>query len=220
MINSQKLKILGNDHFKERQEVAEILINGTATFHNQVLADSFDILGRCRIKDSIEVGQFVNRGSCSVDGKLTCEDLQNIGQGTYEIINADRINSSGSLVVNGAVQCQSFRSTGFLKLNEVLVGEQVSIKVSAPSKVCEIIGKETVEIKSVRTTLLNVISLVRRKMIAESIKGDNIYLENTEAVHVSGGIVEIGENCKINEVFYRHDLKVHPKSFVGKTTKI
>lgn len=122
--------------------------------------------------------------------------------------------------VNGAVQCQSFRSTGYLKLNEVLVADQVSINVSAPSKVCEIIGKETVEVKSVRTTLLNVISLVRRKMIAESIKGDNIYLDNTEAVHVSGGIVEIGENCKIKEVFYQYDLKVHPNSFVEKSTKI
>lgn len=219
-MKNEKLKVIGSNHFKEQQELTEISISGVATFHQDVQAETFHILGRCKLKAAVQAEQFVNKGSCSVNGKLTCDKLVNVGKGSFGIIDADSIESSGSLEATNSILCRTFQSKGYLKLRGGLIGERVSIDISAPSEVDEIKGTDEVTIKSVRLTLLNVKSLIRRKLITKAIHGKQVYLELTEAEQVHGEVVNIGSNCKVNEVFYKETLDVHPSSIVGKSTRI
>ncbi|MFA9456855.1 hypothetical protein ACERJO_08775 [Halalkalibacter sp. AB-rgal2] len=220
MINSQKLKVIGNDRIKGKQEISEINISGTATFQKEVKTEFFEVIGRCKLNATVQSETFINKGSCFVKDKLTCNKLINIGQGSFHNIDADSIKSFGSLKVNDSILCRTFQSTGYIKLDGELIGEHVSMEVSAPSKVHEIKGNEKVAIKSVKATFFNIISFVRRKVIANSIQGKNVYLEHTEANHVSGENVDIGKKCKIEEVFYKQRLKIHSSALVRKSTRI
>lgn len=57
-------------------------------------------------------------------------------------------------------------------------------------------------------------------MISKSIHGKKVYLEHTQVDQVYGEVVKIGGNCKVNEVFYKETLDVHPSSIVGRSTRI
>ncbi|MFB1049839.1 hypothetical protein [Paraliobacillus sp. JSM ZJ581] len=220
MFNSEKLKVIGNKHFKEAQELTEISINGVATFHQDVQAESFHILGRCKVKRAVQADRFVNKGSCSVNGKLTCNQLVNIGQGSFNLIEANNIESSGSLETTDSISCKTFQSMGHLKLKGGLICERASIEVSAPSEVSEIKVTDEVTIKLAKLTLLNVKSLIRKKMVIGSIHGKNVDLEHTQASQVFGEVVKIGSNCKVDEVFYKEALDVHPSAVVNKSNKV
>jgi len=52
-------------------------------------------------------------------------------------------------------------------------------------------------------------------MTSNTISANKVYIEHTEAEQVSGNIVKVGKNCRINEVVYSESLEVHPSSFVG-----
>ncbi|WP_062052571.1 hypothetical protein [Bacillus sp. JCM 19034] len=219
-MENERLSVLGNKQFQEKQKVKEISIKGAATFHKEVLVKTFHILGYCKIKAPVEADEFVNKGSCSVDGALTCHHLKNVGQGSFATITGNYIDSSGSLHISKSLLCTIFQSKGFLQVKDVLVGERVFIEVSSPSNVKEIEGKEEVIISSSQATFLNILSLARRKMVANTIKGKYVTIEQTEVDCVYGDDVKIGQNCKVGEVIYSNKVYVHKSSTVDKMRKL
>jgi hypothetical protein len=52
-------------------------------------------------------------------------------------------------------------------------------------------------------------------LTAETIEGDTVDLEATEAQVVRGKVVRIGPGCRIGWVEYTDSLEVHPEAEVG-----
>jgi hypothetical protein len=55
---------------------------------------------------------------------------------------------------------------------------------------------------------------------ADTIEGDEIFLENTKARVVRGKKIQIGEGCKIESVEYSESLEVAPGAHVKHQTKV
>ena len=56
--------------------------------------------------------------------------------------------------------------------------------------------------------------------VSESIEGDEIIIEHTNAKTVTGRNVKIGEKCEIGLVQYSESIEISPKAKIGRCEKI
>ena len=70
------------------------------------------------------------------------------------------------------------------------------------------------------TAILSPLNFYKAHLKAETIEGDDVYLEHTTAQVVRGNTVTIGEGCEIDLVEYRTDFKKTPGASVLKDMKV
>ena len=104
-----------------------------------------------------------------------------------------------------------------INIDGLLSADNINITIYKSANVKEI-GGENIDVRSDKK--INNIPLVGKffsnRLIAETIEGDYVYLENTSAKKVSGKTVVIGKNCNIEEVNYEVSLEVNDNSKVNK----
>lgn len=110
--------------------------------------------------------------------------------------------------------------------------EKISIETVPESRVdIESIGGNSISINRNSYKRKNVISRLPllsamtglsggTAVIQNSIEGDTVAIEGVKAKSVTGRIVTIGEDCKIDLVQYSEQIKIHPSAKVGRQEKI
>jgi cytoskeletal protein CcmA (bactofilin family) len=162
------------------------------------------------------------------------DEVRIAGTQTVEgTLKAKEITSAGSLKVTEDVEAEKFLSRGGFEIGGLLSAEEIKIELGG-GKVSEIGGTrievrqrgrsrigEEVE-RAVGESLGYAFGWSHRwgSLEADTIEGDEIFLENTKARVVRGKKIQIGEGCEIESVEYSESLEVAPGAHVKHQTKV
>ncbi|GAY75500.1 polymer-forming cytoskeletal protein [Sporolactobacillus inulinus] len=213
----------------------KVQINGSGKVHGDLMCRSIEINGYGRISGAAKAAQVTINGSAVIDQQLSAESV--IINGSCKVegdVHGERIQIDGRTKVLGAMRGDYVRSSGLLSVEKNLESEELAVtgplKVGGlcsadriemglsgmTSRIKEIgCGTLTVRRQTASTLFASLLgALGKRKLIVDSIEGDDIYLEDTEAKVVRGDRVKIGPGCMIGRVIYRSDYQKDDKAEV------
>ncbi|QSF43090.1 hypothetical protein [Paenibacillus tianjinensis] len=184
-----------------------IKANGVITFNGDATAEEMQANGK------LKVGGTLQFGSMEFDGMMTID----------KDLRGENCNLNGMLTIKGNGELENLSGEGVFTVSGLLSAGHVDYRLQGQAKAGEI-GVETLVIRKAGGGLWNklasgLIPKLRTELITGSIEGDILDLEFTTADIVRGGIVKIGQGCRIGRVEYLTELSVHPDASVGKVEK-
>ena len=172
-----------------RVKAQSITVNGTAGFNGEVQANELVVNGDASIRDGAGVGKLVVKGNLSVGGG----------------ISAHEVEIRGFLRMGGDCQAETFTGEGGFTVAGLLNAGNIDVTVQAPSSAREI-GGERIVVRQPIGTLGSLTGLLtiwaEKRLTAQTIEGDVVWLENTTAQVVRGKNVTIGAGCVVQLVEY------------------
>lgn len=172
-----------------RVKSQSIVVNGTANFNGEVQANEVTVNGDGSIRDGAGIGHLTVKGNLSVGGSLA----------------AHQIDLRGFLRVGGDCQAEAMTGEGGFTVTGLLNAGNIDVVVQAPCSAREMGGERIVVRQptgsiSSFTGLLTVFA--EKRLTADSIEGDVVWLENTTAKVVRGKQVTVGQGCVVDLVEY------------------
>ncbi len=192
--------------------VDEFRCSGSGRVSGDLHAGEVHISGACKIDGACEAKEFHTSGSANVAGDLRADEINVSGSlavggdirgGGSPGLGANEVNVAGGLTVGGRVETQEFTSRGRFEIGGGLEAQEVSVRLAGTSRVPSIKGQEI----DVRRGQRN------GELEAETIEGDEVYLEATRAHLVKGREVRIGPFCTIDRA-EAGELEIHEMSTV------
>ncbi len=174
-------------------ECRDLQINGLAHLDGNVKADTVRVSGKSDFRGDISGQSMIIDGMTDVSGTVKVETVENRG------------------MLRVAKDCGSevFSSQGGFTVGGLLNAGKIDISVYAQCKAREI-GGENIEVRvggglSIRKFIGSLFPGLPLNPVlnADTIEGDNVYLENTTAKVVRGQNIKIGPGCQIGVVEYR-----------------
>jgi cytoskeletal protein CcmA (bactofilin family) len=168
--------------------------------------------------DSVKVN-----GNNSIEGNLRAEKVKI--NGTADIngnLSTEKAETYGSICVDGDCNAEFFKIDGTFEIEGLLNAGELELSLYGPSKAHEIGGEKITVKRKGKYDFLGLRYLIgsNKELTAESIEGDEIYLENTQAKVVRGNNVELGPNCNIELVEYKNSFKQDESAEVATQRKI
>jgi cytoskeletal protein CcmA (bactofilin family) len=188
-VDSITYRVNGAGSNNGRVKSQSIVVNGTATFNGEVQANEMTVNGDATVRDGAGIGRLIAKGNLSVGGSVA----------------AHEVSLHGFLRIGGDCQAETFTGEGGFTVAGLLNAGNIDVTVQAPSSAREIGGERIVirqptgSIQSF-TSLLTVFS--EKRLTAETIEGDVVWLENTTAKVVRGKQVTLGQGCQVDLVEY------------------
>jgi cytoskeletal protein CcmA (bactofilin family) len=190
-----------------RVKAQSITVNGTAGFNGEVQSNDLTVNGDASIRDGAGVGHLVVKGNLSVGGGLASHEVE----------------LKGFLRVGGAFDAEQFTGEGGFNVAGMLNADNVDVTVQAPSTAREI-GGERVVIRQPTGNIASFTGLLtiwaEKRLTAESIEADTVWLENTTAKVVRGKSVTLGTGCVIDLVEYSESYTPGPTAQVKEARQV
>ena len=214
-----KVEVAGAASVQGDLEANTVSIAGSAKVNGSLKAETIGLAGSCSVKGDVEAGVFGSAGSITVEGNLKARSFE--AAGSHRIdggIKAETIEITGSLKAGGDVEAERFAAQGSFRVAGLVNADRIEIELDGARSTAREVGGSQIAIRSPQRGFFG---LTRKggHLEVESIEGDEINLEATEAQIVRGKRVEIGERCKIDTVEYSESLVVSPESSVKNQTK-
>jgi cytoskeletal protein CcmA (bactofilin family) len=172
-----------------RVKAKRVTVNGTASFNGELQANELVINGDASVRDGAGVGKLLVKGNFSVGGSLAVHE----------------VDLRGFLRVGGECQAESFVGEGGFTVSGLLNAGNIDVAVLAPCSAKEI-GGERIVFRQPTGNLASFTGLLtiwaEKRLTAETIEGDIVWLENTTAKVVRGTQVTVGVGCVIDLVEY------------------
>jgi cytoskeletal protein CcmA (bactofilin family) len=201
------------------------------------------IKGNGQIKGNVECRNYSIYGNGEIKGNLIADEIKIKGQAEFiGDIKTNEINVQGEVQIRGDLSTEEAKITGNFKINEnlnaeickieggfeidgLLNADDLEINMYWPSKVLEIGGTNIIVKNENKFSFLGIKNIImpqaqNRLLTVDTIEGDDIYLENTNAKIVRGKNIEIGPDCHIDLIEYQENFKDHEKSHVEKVENI
>ncbi|QGQ93848.1 hypothetical protein EHS13_02465 [Paenibacillus psychroresistens] len=183
-------------------------IDGNGTVTGDLECAVFTVNGRAHMHGSVKANSAEINGTITIEGDLIAESIK----------------LTGRAIVKGKCEAEKFKVNGRFEMDALNAGN-IQVTLHGGSSVVAEIGGEWIEIRKPRgiavTKLLNALSIPPfDKLKAQTIEGDDIYLEYTMAEVVRGSNVSIGPGCEIELVEYKTKLDLHKDSKVSRSTQI
>ncbi|GAY75501.1 hypothetical protein [Sporolactobacillus inulinus] len=214
----------------------KVRIMGECTIMGSAEADSFKVMGECSVSGNLSSNLFKNMGEVTIDGNLAAHTVQLMGQtqvhgqcvlqqsSVYgectvgKSLTGEAMKLRGVLSVAGDVSLESLDMRGGINVEGLLNCGTVDmiLKFNAINKVKEI-GAGRISVK--RKQSLFGASPTRRLRV-ETIEGDQISLEDTEAKIVRGTDVVIGDGCTVDRVEYSGSYLTSGTYRVGEAVRV
>ncbi len=186
---------------------------GASKVNGDLRADDADVSGATKINGNAYFKKLDSSGALKVSGKSDGKKLDLSGSSKFEgDVDVKFIDSSGSFSVEGNVNCTSMDASGVVKIQGVLKGEEIMLNNAGKSKINMIEGGDLI-VESGGSRFSSPGFGRSGSLEVESIKGNDISLENTKAESVTGKKVIIGRGCKVENVKAK-ELKVHESAKV------
>ncbi len=203
-IDCVSLKINGAGQADGNVRAQKIVVNGSGTFGKQVQAEEMIVNGDSSIALGAGIGALKVKGRLSIGGGLA----------------AHEVDVRGELKVGGDIETDTLTGEGaFTAAGMINVGV-MDIRVWGSSRATEI-GGETIRVGAARGFGQTIMSIFgEKRLVADSIEGDEISLENTTAKVVRGVKVTIGMGCNVELVEYTESYDRAADSLVGEARKI
>lgn len=191
------VQINGKGEINGDVECNDLQINGLGTIEGNITAETFKVSGKSDIRGDIKSDTVMIDGKIDITGGVT----------------ATRVENRGMLGVDKEVSAETFHSHGGFKIGGLLNADMIQIIIYAPCSAAEI-GGEEIDVRTggasgLREFLGSFFSgwPLKTALSAETIEGDNIYLENTTAKVVRGSNIKIGPGCRIDVVEYKNTFQ-------------
>jgi cytoskeletal protein CcmA (bactofilin family) len=214
-----KAKIRGDGTITDDLNCQLYKVYGTGVALGSVKSESFDIYGTVEVHENIKSNTAKIYGTMSVNGDLTGNDVKI--RGTADVggnVSGEEMSVKGSLTVKGDCEVESFILDGSFEIGGLLNAGKVNIELKYGKSTVTEIGGEEIQIKRKQSFLG--ISKPIGSLNVNTIEGDHIYLEHTNASIVRGNKVEIGPGCEIGLVEYNEKFSCTKDSNVRKHTQI
>lgn len=214
LVRCANLHVSGSAHGESIECVGKIAISGSGKFSGCAKAGNVSVSGALSVDGDVDVKEKLScSGAAKFGGALRCATLRVSGKATAsKDIEAERVDVDGILNCDGLVNA-----------------EEITIKYHSGMEIGSIGGSNIVICKSPNSGI-NIIRLplfsslagssTGKVKVKTSIEGDNIAIEGVSAERVSGRVVAIGENCKIDLVQYSEKIEISPNAQVGRQEKI
>ncbi len=201
-LSCDRCKVFGNADVSGNIEAKSFHIFGQANVRRNIQGGTIKLLGEMNLRGNAMVYDFHLRGAAHVDGDVT----------------GGTIHGYGEMKVFRDCEADVFSVKGAVEIGGTLNAEQVELYLHfADSRIAEIGGK-TIQVK--RSKALSILHFLKRfapdsaKLKAETIEGDDIYLEHTNAKIVRGDRIIIGPGCNIDLVEYHTSFQQDEKATV------
>ncbi len=221
------VKIAGSGKVVGDLTAEEFKAAGSAKVEGNLKAQKFEAAGSFKCEGDLEAEEAEAAGSFAVVGRLKAKELRLAGSARAKSITGGYLRAGGSLHVEENVEVETFRLTGAFEIGGLLSADRVEVELAGRAQVREI-GGEKIVVRAGEKSLGGILSAALRfilgpgsprELLAETIEGDEIELEATEAKLVRGGRIKIGPGCRIERVEYTETLEVAPEAVVKEEVK-
>lgn len=203
-----------------------VTIMGEGIINGDVDCINFKIYGQGKLEGNLKASDVVDiKGQTDILGDLKAKNVK--VQGEMEVsgdLFADEAKITGNISTGGDCNAEVFNLEGGFTIDGMLNADILKINLYWPSKVHEIGGSEITIKKNGKLSFLGLKNMIQpsghNELTADTIEGDDIYIENTTAKVVRGNNVTIGPGCKIELVEYKGSFKQDEKSEIGNQRKI
>ncbi|MFC7442912.1 polymer-forming cytoskeletal protein [Laceyella putida] len=220
-----RLSINGEGRIHGDVDCISIKAYGVTTFAGNVKAERFDIAGETTIKGKVEVEEMKVKGQAHVYGYVICEELKVMGATTIEgNLTSEEIEIKGATTIKGDCEAEDFQARGGFTIDGLLNAGHIHVRLYGKCQAKEI-GGETIRIEkdgldfSLFKWLKSILHYTN-ELVADTIEGDDIYLENTKAKVVRGNNVIIGSGCQIDLVEYKDQFEQKEDTVVKEHKKV
>ena len=229
-------------------EYGEIAISGSGSLYGSVRCASFrasgsahgealSCTGDVRVSGHADFSGRLDTVGLRVSGSFSCdEDVTASGQASCsgaikcgKNLKCDRLAVSGSIKVGGDMEAEEIRVDGLVKCGGLLNAESVEIVVNRGMCIGSIGGSKVVIYRErvgrgggIRLPLFRALSggAGERMTVESSIEGDDIAVEGVTCPRVTGRVVAIGADCRIDLVQYSEQVEISPDATVGRVEKL
>ena len=205
-------------------EFDKVSIAGSGKFTEGVKSEKFQVSGIGTLQGELDTKQLAVSGTCKVEGNVIAEDIDVSGvlkcMGNIEVVKELHVN--GMTKVEQCLKANEVKGKGFLEVKQDVSGEMIEVEgvlncggflncevlvfTAVGTSVLNEIGAARIRIKQGYESVTKFLGpfmpkiLKENKVVANTIEGDEIILENCEAKIVRGKNIKIGKGCRIGVV--------------------
>lgn len=221
------VKIAGSARVMGDLSAQEFKAAGSAKVEGDLKAQKFKTAGSFKCEGDLEVEEGGAAGSCKVTGRIKAKELKLGGAVRAKGITGGYLRAGGSLSVEENVEVETFRLTGAFEIGGLLSADRVEVELEGRSRAREI-GGEKILVRVSREIFGGILSNALaflfgqgtpKELVVETVEGDEVELEATQAKLVRGGKVKIGPGCRIERVEYSESLEVAAGAVVKEEVK-
>lgn len=204
----------------------DVHVSGAFSNRGTLSAKEFHVSGSAKNKGRLDSDEIKVSGSFKVDGDCISKEKISVSGGFKcgGALHGAEVKISGGLKISGDFEAENAYITGGIFCGGLINAENLRIELSnSYGSKAESIGGSKIIIENYRERGIIEKLFGRNKFgfdVSESIEGDEIIIERTNAKTVTGRYVEIGEGCNIDLVQYSENIKISPKAKVGRCEKI
>lgn len=217
----KKVVIRGEGSVTGNVDCTEFICRGTSRALGVVNAEQISIAGQSVFKVDVNAGLIKVYGQGEFEQNVDAKEMQIWGNAEINgNLKSEDVNIRGRVTVQGDIEAETFMAKGSFKVEGLLNAGtiHISIKNWGRSEAKEI-GGEKIIIKR-KNTVLGLFNSTPNLLLAETIEGDDIYLEYTNAKVVRGTNIRIGPGCDIDLVEYKKDFQTNRDSQVKENHKV
>lgn len=199
-------------------EYNSIVVNGNGKIYGDLDGVYLNVNGQCTMEGNVKADSVKINGNSSIKGNLRAEKAKINGTADiYGNVSVDKAETYGSISVDGDCNAEVFKIEGTFEIEGLLNAGELELSLYGPSKAHEIGGEKITVKRKGKYDFLGLRYLIgsNKRLTAESIEGDDIYLENTQAKVVRGNNIELGPGCEIELAEYKDSFKQDEKAEVG-----
>ncbi|GGE15101.1 hypothetical protein GCM10011571_15800 [Marinithermofilum abyssi] len=208
--NYNDVKINGEGRVNGDLECVHFRTNGKSEVKGGIQAESVQVHGVSKVAGEVKVQQFKVNGHAEVQADVKSEEVKVYGYAEIKgRLSSEEVEIKGGVSIKGDCEAERFSVKGGFHIEHMLNAGNIAIDLYRTSKVKEI-GGEKITIRKPSHSLLDKVKMIFNlsgELSAESIEGDDIYLEHTRAKVVRGNHIHIGPGCEIDRVEYKGSFK-------------
>jgi len=212
-VRAERMKTAGSCAIEGDVHADEVKIAGTQTIEGSLKAKEITSAGSLKVAEDVEAEKFLSRGGFEIGGLLSAEEIKiELGGGKVTEIGGTRIE----------VRRRGGAFWGWRRAPRVHIHLE-----RGPEDLSETLESIFEELGHIGEEVERAVGLGQAfgwsrgsgYLEADTIEGDEIFLENTRARVVRGKKVQIGEGCEIELIEYSESLEIAPGAQVKEQKK-
>lgn len=217
-MRAQVLSVQGKAKIQGDVVADEVVVEGVTRMAGRCEAKhNMSLHGRVTIGGDVKATSIWMDGSHVIEGQCSAQEVKLRGNHRIsEGVFAESLSLTGALCVGGSCETERFEAHGVFVIDGLLSADEILVRLERNSRVKEIGGAQ---IRVVRSKGSRFFQRARR-LTAEVIEGDDIYLEYTKADVVRGKRVTLGPGTEVNLLEYSSDFEKIGDAFVGRHKKL
>lgn len=216
------VKVNGEAQFSGDIDCLAFRCNGSAKVYGSLKGTSCTINGALEVLGDLDTGLAKVRGKMDIEGTLKARDIKSYGETNVQgNVAGEAVSLEGFFNIKGHCEAEQLRIKGIFRIGGLVNAGSVDLAVHSSCEAREI-GGERIHIhradshivKKLLGTLFLPSDFYEGTLTADTIEGDDIYVEHTNANAIRGTSVIVGPGCRIGRVEYTDRFESHSSSIV------